>query len=217
MHAPGSAVKVLLSLKMRMGVIMTDDANPGDHPDFAAARETMGELLGIARGLLADAELSDDETHFLKQWLENRSWIASSFPGNVIYERVSRVLEDGVITLEERSHLVNTLQQLIDDRLEDLAEKVELTELWFDEASQIHFDSARFCLTGNFAYGPKVVCKTAIEQRGGRVEPSVVGSLGVDEWRTGGLGVEIEAAMRIRAQGKALKIIPEDSWVASLK
>jgi len=225
MHAPGSAAKVLLSLKMRMVVMMADDANAGEQPDFAAARETMGELLGIARGLLADAKLSDDEAYFLKQWLEERSWIASSFPGNVIHERVSRVLEDGVITLEERSHLVNTLQQLIDDRLEDLAEKVDLTELWFDEASQIHFDSARFCLTGNFAYGPRVVCKTAIEQRGGRVEPSVspaiqylvVGSLGVDEWRTGGLGVEIEAAMRLRAQGKALKIIPEDSWVASLK
>ena len=45
----------------------------------------------------------------------------------------------------------------------------------------------------------------------------VVGALGVDEWRDGGLGAEIEAAMRLRARGQAIKIIPEDCWVAQLK
>lgn len=208
-----------------MVATMADQANPGELPDFAAVQETMGELLGIARGLLADEELSDDETHFLKQWLDDRQWIATSFPGNVIHERLGRVLEDGVITNEERSHLVETLQQLIDGRLEELAEQVELTELWFDEVSHIPFSQARFYLCGNFAYGPKAVCNTAIEQRGGIVEPAfsprvqflIVGSLGVDEWRNGGLGEAIETAMRLRAEGRALKIIPEGSWVASLK
>jgi NAD-dependent DNA ligase len=114
---------------------------------------------------------------------------------------------------------------LIEDRLEDLAEQVDLTELWFDEVGLIRFDKARFCLTGNFVYGPKSVCQTAIERRGGKVMPSVsdeaqflvVGALGVDEWRDGGLGAEIEAAMRLRAQGEPVKIIPEDCWVAHLK
>jgi len=88
----------------------------------------------------------------------------------------------------------------------------------------IDFNKARFCLTGNFVFGPKEVCMTAIEQRGGIVTPSVsdepqflvVGSLGVDEWRTGGLGTKIESAMILRAKGKPVKIIPEDSWVALL-
>jgi hypothetical protein len=44
----------------------------------------------------------------------------------------------------------------------------------------------------------------------------VVGGLGVDEWRTGGLGTEIEKAMRLRAKDSSVKIIPEDSWVAHL-
>jgi len=43
-----------------------------------------------------------------------------------------------------------------------------------------------------------------------------VGGLGVDEWRTGGLGAEIESAMRLRATGQPVKIIPEDCWVAKL-
>jgi hypothetical protein len=187
-------------------------------------KQSLGELLGLARGLMADQELTDSEIRFLDDWLEDRYSMTSSFPGNVIHERIKDVLEDGVVTEEERSHLVETLNMLIEDRLEDLAEQVDLTELWFDDVGLIDFNKARFCLTGNFVYGPEDVCRTAIEQRGGIVTPSVgdesqflvVGGLGVDEWRSGGLGAEIEVAMRLRAKGKSVKIIPEDSWIAYL-
>jgi NAD-dependent DNA ligase len=190
----------------------------------SSLKQSLGELLGVARGLMADEELTNSEIRFLNDWLEQRYTMTSSFPGNIIHQRIKDVLKDGVITEEERSHLVDTLNLLIDDRLEDLAEQVDLTELWFDEVGLIEFNKARFCLTGNFVFGPKDVCKTAIEQRGGIVKPSVgdeiqflvVGGLGVDEWRTGGLGIEIERAMRLRATGKKVKIIPEDSWAALL-
>lgn len=187
-------------------------------------KQTLGELLGIARGLLADQELSDSEIEFLHQWLEDHYGLASSFPGNVIHARIKEVLEDEVVTAEERSHLVETLNLLIENRMEDLAEQVDLTELWFDEAGLIEFDKARFCLVGNFIFGPMDVCQTAIEQRGGTVSPLVsdepqflvVGGLGVDEWRSGGLGQEIETAVRLRAKGRPVKIIAEESWVAQL-
>lgn len=189
-----------------------------------ALKQSLGELLGLARGLLADEELTNEEIDFLNEWLESRHTMTASFPGNVIHARIKEVLEDGVVTEEERSHLVDTLNMLIEDRLDDLAEQVDITELWFDEIGLIDFHNARFCLTGNFVYGPQDVCKTAIEQRGGVVSSSVgdeplflvVGALGVDEWRTGGLGIEIEHAMRQRARGKSVKIIPEDSWVTYL-
>lgn len=190
----------------------------------AQLKQSLGELLGLAKGMLADQELSDSEIRFLHDWLEKRYHMTSSFPGNVIHKRIKEVLEDGVVTEEERSHLVETLKTLVEDRLEDLADQVDLTELWFDEVGLIDFDNARFCLTGNFVYGPKDVCESAIEQRGGVVDSSVgndlrylvVGGLGVDEWRSGGLGTEIEKAMRLRAKDKSVKIIPEDSWVAHL-
>ena len=203
---------------------MPSDSDTFGTFDSAAMKQTLGELLGIARGLMADQELSDSEIQFLHDWLEERHWICSAFPGNVIHARIKEVLEDGIVTEEERSHLVTTLNMLIEDRLEDLAEQVDLTELWFDEVGLVEFDKARFCLIGNFVYGPLDVCKTAIEQRGGVVTTSVgdelqflvVGGLGVDEWRSGGLGAEIESAMRLRAKDKSVKIIPEDSWVTLL-
>jgi NAD-dependent DNA ligase len=197
-------------------MVMLMTSNPSD-----SVKRSLGELLGLARGLLADQELSNSEIEFLNEWLEERYEMTSSFPGNVIHDRIKEVLADGVVTEEERSHLVNTLNMLIEDRLEDLAEQVDLTELWFDEVGLIDFNKARFCLTGNFVFGPQAVCKTAIEQRGGTVSPTVedeiqflvIGALGVDEWRTGGLGTAVEEAMRLRARGKPVKIIPEDSWV----
>lgn len=194
-------------------------SNPGEN-----LKQSLGELLGLARGLLADQELTDSEINFLHDWLEERYHMTSSFPGNVIHKRIKEVLEDGIVTEEERSHLVNTLTMLVEDRLEDLAEQVDLTELWFDEVGLIDFNQSKFCLTGNFVYGPLEICESAIEERGGVVNKSVgrevqylvVGGLGVDEWRSGGLGAEIEKAMRLRARDNSVKIIPEDSWVAHL-
>ena len=187
-------------------------------------KQSLGELLGLARGVLADHELSDSEIDFLHGWLEDRYHVTASFPGNVIHKRIKEVLEDGIVTEEERSHLVDTLTMLVEDRLEDLSEQVDLTELWFDEVGLIEFNNSRFCLTGNFVYGPIEVCESAIEERGGFVDKSVgnevqylvVGGLGVDEWRSGGLGTKIEKAMRLRAKDDSVKIIPEDSWVAHL-
>jgi NAD-dependent DNA ligase len=198
---------------------MNMSSNPSEN-----LKQSLGELLGLARGLLADQELTDGEIKFLHDWLEDRYQMTSSFPGNVIHKRIKEVLEDGIVTEEERSHLVNTLTMLVEDRLEDLAEQVDLTELWFDEVGLIEFHDSKFCLTGNFIYGPQEICESAIEERGGVVNQSVgqevqylvVGGLGVDEWRSGGLGVEIEKAMRLRAKDSSVKIIPEDSWVAHL-
>ena len=202
---------------------MPSDSSGNYSPD--ALKQSLGELLGLARGLLADQELSDSEIAFLQQWLEERYAMTSSFPGNVIYNRIKEVLADGIVTEDERDHLVETLNMLIEGRLEDLTEQLDLTELWFDEAGLIEFHDTRFCLTGNFVYGPKEICKTAIEERGGLVSPTVdnepeflvVGGMGVDAWRTGGLGAEIEEAMRLKARGIPLKIISEDAWVSQLK
>lgn len=194
----------------------------------ASLKESLGELLGLARGMLADQELSNSEINVMRAWLADHADLARSFPGNVIQSRVEAVLEDGIITEEERNHLVETLAQLLDGKLKPLEEQIDITELWFDEAGEIDFDRSRFCLTGNFVYGPVRLCSLATQLRGGQVSSDlseivsdytqylVVGALGVDEWREGGLGRQIETAMRLRSSGASVKIIPEDNWLAQL-
>jgi hypothetical protein len=185
----------------------------------------LGELRNLVLGLMADQKLSNSEIRFLDQWLEQHASVSNSFPGNIIHERVQAVLEDGVVTMAERQHLVETLNCLLDDNLDALNDKIDVEEFWFDDVEYIEFGNNSFCLTGNFVYGPIDVCEQAIEKRGGLVtrtaktEPRflVVGGLGVDEWRSGGLGTEIETAISLRKQGKKLKIIPEDTWTEQLR
>ena len=43
-------------------------------------KQSLGELLGLARGLLADQELTDSEINFLNEWLEDRYHMTASFP-----------------------------------------------------------------------------------------------------------------------------------------
>lgn len=198
------------------------ETESGPEPGFL--HEPLDELRSLAEGILADQKLADNEILFLRDWLERRADLAAAFPGNVIYRRITDVLEDGIITGEERRYLIDTLNTLISGNLDDLGESTRLTELWFDDAENLAYDHTRFCLTGNFVYGPFDVCRTAIEARGGIVSPRVgpeadflvVGALGVDEWRHGGLGSMIETAMKLRAAGSPLKIIPEESWAAGL-
>ncbi len=135
-------------------------------------KQSMDELLGLARGLIADQVLSDSEIGYLNGWLDKRDFVTSSFPGNVIHQRIREVLADGMVTEEERAHLVDTLKMLIEGRLEDVTDGVDLSEFWFDEVGRIDFHNTRFCLTGNFVYGPMAICKKAIEDRGGSVSPA---------------------------------------------
>ncbi len=59
-------------------MVMLMTSNPSD-----SVKRSLGELLGLARGLLADQELSNSEIEFLNEWLEERYEMTSSFPGNV--------------------------------------------------------------------------------------------------------------------------------------
>ena len=187
-------------------------------------KRSMGALLGIATGLLADRQLNDAEIRFLNDWLQTNSAIATSWPGDVIHARIQGVLSDGVVTELERSHLVKTLQELVGGTLEQLASSTHVTQLAFDDVPKLEISGASFCLTGDFVFAPREICIREIEQRGGVVAMSVtkklhylvVGGLGSPEWAHGSFGTKIEKAIRYKRDGLGIKIVHEDRWASSL-
>jgi len=187
-------------------------------------KRSMGALVGIAQGILCDHKLTDDEVRFLDDWLTENEAIAAEWPGDVLHRRVRGVLSDGVITEEERAHLVQTLQQLIGGTLDDLATATHVTTLAFDDVSRVEFDGAVFCLTGDFVFAPRAQCAEAITQRGGKVSDSitkklrylVVGGLGSPEWKHGSFGTKLEKAVRYKRDGVPILIVHEDRWASSL-
>ncbi|MEO8298648.1 MAG: BRCT domain-containing protein [Burkholderiales bacterium] len=181
---------------------------------------SLGALIGIAQGLLCDGHLNDQEIAFLNTWLRENESISLTWPGDVIHQRVMAILQDGVVTEEERSHLMRTLQQLVGGTLEELAEATHVTELIFDEVPDLVFKDSRFCLTGEFVFAPRSTCAEAIERRGGivssavnkKIQYVVVGGLGSAEWKHGSFGTKIEQAMKLKREGVPLRILHEDRW-----
>lgn len=187
--------------------------------------QSLGSLLGIASGLLADRELNDSEIHFLKKWLEAHSAIATAWPGDVIHSRISEVLADGKVTNEERDHLIDTLRELVGGTLEDLVTSKHVTQLLPYETPPLEYRETTFCLTGDFVFAPRTVCEKEISARGGLIKSSVssklrylvVGGLGSAEWKHGSFGTKIEKAMELKKKGAAIFLVHEDHWAASLR
>lgn len=185
---------------------------------------SLGALLGITQGILADRHLSDQEISFLNDWLTANDVIATAWPGDVVYARVRAALADGVISDAERTHLVDTLQKLVGGTLDELAESTHVTRLAFDDVPRIDFPGALFCLTGDFVFGPRNVCEATIEKRGGTMSRSVtkklryliVGGLGSAEWKHGSFGTKLEKAMTYKRDGVGISIVHEDQWASSL-
>lgn len=186
---------------------------------------SLAGLLGIATGLLADRELRDAEIHFLRDWLHQNSAIATAWPGDVVYARVSEVLSDGKVTEEERTHLVQTLQQLVGGTLGQLAAATHTTQMLAYETVPVEFVEATFCLTGDFAFAPRSRCEQEIVSRGGVVKSSVskklrylvVGGLGSPEWKHGSFGTKIERAMELKREGAVIVFVHEDHWAKCLR
>jgi hypothetical protein len=187
-------------------------------------KQSAGQLIGIAAGLIADKILNDAEIHFLHDWIAAHDEIAYDWPGDIVFSRVKAVLADGMITEEERTYLLRTLQDLVGESPAAVANATHVTELAFDDFPLIDFPGFPFCLTGNFVYAPREVCEAVVLERGGIIKSFVsrklrylvVGSLGSPEWKHGGFGTKIEKAMEFKRAGAPIQIVREDAWAAAL-
>src|SRR6266850_193705 len=187
--------------------------------------QSCGSLMGIAAGLLADQQLNDAEIRFLANWLDHHEDISTVWPGDVLCRRVKEVLADGVITGEERAHLVATLQEICGGGSEVSQQRSPVNQLAFDSPRQITFSGFNFCVTGEFVFGPRERVVETITDRGGHVQESItkklnyllVGVRGGDEWKRGSYGTKIEKAIEYKRDGVPLYIVREDTWSAALK
>jgi NAD-dependent DNA ligase len=187
-------------------------------------KQSAGQLIGIATGLIADGVLTDAEIAYLHHWLTVHDEVAFEWPGNILCARVKAALADGVITESERAYLLATLRDLVGEQPDTVEAATHVTELAFDEVQTIRFAGSVFCLTGNFVYAPKSDCEIAIVRRDGIIKHSVskklhylvVGSLGSQEWKHGSFGTKIERAMELKQEGASILIVREDVWATAL-
>lgn len=186
-------------------------------------KQTCAALVGIVQGVLADGELHDREIAYLNNWLAQAENVSLVWPGSVIHAQIKHALADGLITPEERTHLISTLEALLGGALDHLAEAPKVTSLAFDDLQVVEHKERSFCFTGDFVFGPRSVCEKAVVARGGSIAAVtkklhylVVGGLGSPEWKHGVFGTKIEKAIEHRQSGLPIRIVHEDTWANSL-
>lgn len=188
-------------------------------------RKATEHLLGICHGIAADQVLNDSEIHFLATWLKQYPEALAEWPGKTLARRISEILQDGIVTDDERRDLLSTLNSLCGNQFSETGDASSDTiELPFDDDPHVIFDGRQFCFTGNFIYGQRGDCEEAIVKLGGipaksvtkKLDYLVVGSLISRDWATTSYGTKIATAMRYIDKGEGIALINEAQWHEAL-
>jgi NAD-dependent DNA ligase len=211
---------------------MTDISDPHGQPynvAFNRSRRTerdLSELLGLAKGVLADGVVNEAEATFLHEWGRNHPDAVVHWPLNLIFSRLKQFFADGHIDEEERAELQQLLTALVGGTASIM--------LGYDAATALPLDDPPplicwgpdevYVFTGQFAYGTRNHCEREIHQRGGRCDRNVtkqttflvIGTFGSRDWQHTSFGTKIRKAVELRQSGFALRIVGEDHWAQAL-
>ena len=176
------------------------------------------QLLGFLTGIASDGVLNDDEITALQDWLDSNESIKSVWPASVVVTRLAVILEDGIITDEEREDLMATVDHITGTE----GQKIEFdyespTAAWEDQVDELTIDGSTFCLTGEFVSGDRLAVSTLLHCQGGKTQSNVnksvdylvIGTLASQDWLYSSHGRKIEKAFLIRREGSPIKIITE--------
>lgn len=188
--------------------------------------KALNTLMGIVSGIVCDNHLHDNEIIFLSTWITENIDVASSYPGSVIYRKIKEVLSDGIITPEERDHLLSELKILSGNDFSNTGSALpEHIASLFDNDPHVIHTGNRFVLTGEFLYGTRASCHRAIETRGGIVSNNitnktnyvVVGSRSSPDWITENFGRKLQKAAEMIESGEyEICIVREADWVMAI-
>jgi hypothetical protein len=128
---------------------------------FNRARRTerdICELLGLAKGLLADGVVTEAESALLRDWIRRHPDAYDYWPISALYQRLERVFADGAIDEAERLDLAELLESLVGGKAGVIAGADAATELPLDRPPPTIRWPASICVfTGKFAFGPRTV------------------------------------------------------------
>lgn len=202
----------LLQMQQLMeSFLANQDGNPGNMAQI-------NELLGFLTGIASDGVLNDREVGALSSWLDQHNAIRDTWPASVIIDRLNVVLEDGLISEEEREDLLQTLQRVTSTNTNATGVSYEAsTEVWEDDVEKIILPGRTFCLTGDFVSGDRNNIETMLRLKGAEISPNVhkevdylvIGTLASRDWLYTSHGRKIEKALLLRRQGSRVTIITE--------
>ncbi|WP_068318941.1 BRCT domain-containing protein [Polycladidibacter hongkongensis] len=182
------------------------------------------ELIGMARGMLADGVLTDAEIIFLRKWLAASVDVVNNPLVATLYKRLQETLADKQIDEDERADLFEALNALSGNDFSD-GELLKATTLPLCKpAPDIEFEGNRFTFTGVFVSGKRKDCERVTLELGGTVggiaqktRYLVIGEYATDAWIHSSFGRKIEKGVEFRSKGFPISIISEQHWLDQLE
>lgn len=189
------------------------------------AERDLSEMLGLAKGVLADGVVMEEEAKLLNNWVKQHPDATEQWPVNILKARLEEIFADGVVDEIERQDLAELLESMVGGNAGIIAGKDAAAELPVDRPQPtISWSGAIFVFTGKFAFGPRSACEREAAKLGGvcegrvsrRTNYLVIGTFGSRDWVHTPFGRKIEKAVEYRAKGIPLAIISEDHWADAL-
>jgi NAD-dependent DNA ligase len=177
------------------------------------------ELIGLARGLIADGSINPAEVQFLEKWLVANLSVSQQPLIATLYDRTRAVLSDGVADPEECNDLFAALSAFTAGDAE-LGEASKATSLPLCQPPPtIKFEGMAYCFTGTFSFGQRKHCEEAVLSRGGfggsltkSTKYLVIGAYATESWKHSSFGNKILKAVEMRSGGAPISIISEEYW-----
>ncbi|MGF1839168.1 BRCT domain-containing protein [Vibrio atlanticus] len=191
------------------------------YKDFFNSEAIINQLLGFLQGITSDDSLHDKEIIKLKEILENNDDIIGRWPGDIIYRRLTTILEDGVIDEEERADLLSMLKGICGQQFTDTGDaECASTDFFADDIIIDNLHNKTVCFTGKFIAGTRKTLEATAKNHGAIIKKGVVqnldylviGSMISRDWKFTSHGRKIEAAIANQSLGFPSQIIKEETW-----
>lgn len=176
---------------------------------FADETKQLHELTAIVKNIMSDNVLTDTEIRLLSDWTKYNEHLKGNYPFDVISKALNDVLEDGVITEDERVYLIDILSNY-DNPVEQQS----------SDKSNIVIAGSKIVLTGEFTLGSREEVSTKLENLGAEVQKNVtkktnyviVGGYGSSDWAHGNYGTKVKKALEFQSKGADIKIVKEGDF-----
>lgn len=186
-------------------------------------KRQIDELIGLARGLLADGILSEPEILFLQRWLAANAYIVNEPTISLLNDRISEILRDGKVTADEAQDLMQALSEFAGGAPE-LGEPTKSSTLPIcSPAPAVSFRDRSFCFTGTAKFGKRSKCEAAVIERGGlvgnvnfKLNYLVIGEYATSSWKHSNFGTKISGAIEYREKFGHPRIISEEHWTNAI-
>lgn len=183
----------------------------------------LAEMVGVARGIIADGRISSEEAAQLAQWARENPDVAQRWPANVLARRLDAIVRDGRVDAREKRRLAAMLAQLAQNP--GGLTFALATDLPVDRPQpDVTFEGRTFVFAGDMLYGPLRSCEREVVELGGEAERTVskrtdfvvIGGLASAEWSQEGFGTLVDDVVQLRSRGAKIAIISEEHWAAAL-